>query len=78
MLFNPDPTKPAQEVIFSRKIENCSHPSIFFNDIHKHPGVYLDEKLNSKKHIGNILCEVSKEIFAIKEIRHTLPKKVHY
>lgn len=31
MLFNPDLTKPAQEVVFSSKKENCSHPNIFFN-----------------------------------------------
>ena len=28
MSFNPDPTKPAQEVIFSRKLKTVPHPSI--------------------------------------------------
>ena len=31
MSFNPDPTKPAQEVIFSRKLKTIPHPSITFN-----------------------------------------------
>ena len=31
MSFNPDPTKPAQEVIFSRKLKTVPHPSITFN-----------------------------------------------
>ena len=33
MLFNPDPTKPAQEVIFSRKKGDSAHPNILFNDM---------------------------------------------
>ena len=32
MNFNPDPTKPAQEVIFSRKLKTIHHPSITFNN----------------------------------------------
>ena len=36
MLFNPDPKKPAQEVIFSRKKQSQSHPTISLNNIHEH------------------------------------------
>ena len=32
MSFNPDPSKQAQEVIFSRKIQKTCHPSIYFNN----------------------------------------------
>ena len=32
MLFNPDPSKPAQEVIFSRKKQFQSHPTISLNN----------------------------------------------
>ena len=31
MSFNPDPPKPAQEVIFSRELITVLHPSITFN-----------------------------------------------
>ena len=31
MTFNPDLSKPAQEVIFSRKTVKISHPSLTFN-----------------------------------------------
>ena len=31
MSFNLDPSKQAQEVIFSRKIQKTCHPSIYFN-----------------------------------------------
>ena len=32
MNFNPDPTKQAQEVIFSQKFKNQNHPSLYFNN----------------------------------------------
>ena len=33
MSLNPDPSKQAQEVIFSRKCTKEDHPPIYFNDI---------------------------------------------
>ena len=58
MLFNPHPTKPAQEVLFSRKKQNQIHPAISLNNIQiekvpyqKHLGLILDQKLNFKQHI---------------------------
>ena len=46
MSFNPDFSKQAQEVIFSRKAAKASHPAVFLNDIpvsrcsnHKHLGM---------------------------------------
>ena len=30
--FNPDPTKQAQEVIFSRKVKEICHPPLVFNN----------------------------------------------
>ena len=82
MLFNLNPTKLAQEVIFSRKKGDSGHPDIFFNDIsvertshHKHLGIYLDKKLNFKVHIEIALCKVNKTIPVTKRLRHTLPRK---
>ena len=50
MLFNPDPNKPAQEVLFSRKNNVQVHPTIYLNNIEvertslrKHLGILLDE-----------------------------------
>ena len=55
MLFNPDPTKPAQEVFFPRKKKTQNHPTLSLNNIQverassqKHLGLILDEKLNSE------------------------------
>ena len=55
--FNPDPSKQAQEVIFSRKCTKEDHPPIYINDIpvtqttvQKYIGLYLDEKRNYNTH----------------------------
>ena len=51
--FNPDLSKQAQEVVFSRKQAKSVHPDLVFNNmsIHqthyqKHLGVHLDMKVN--------------------------------
>ena len=58
MIFNPDLTKQAQEVIFSRKTKKLLHPCLSFNNIplknsisQKHLGLTLDVKLNFVEHI---------------------------
>ena len=62
MVFNPNPSKPAQEVLFSRKKKNQIHPTISFNIIHverashhKHLGILLDEKLTISNSISILL-----------------------
>ena len=82
MLFNPDPHKPAQEVLFSRKKKVSIHIVISFNNMQvekasyqKHFGLFLDEKLTFKHHIDNTLCKVNIGIAVIKKLRHTLPRK---
>ena len=82
MIFNPDPKKPAQEVIFSRKKQSQSHPTISLNNIHverasyhKHLGIILDEKLNFKQHTDNAILKFDKGISVIKKLRHGLPRK---
>ena len=82
MSFNPDPKKPAQEVLFSRKNSNITHPIIYFNNVQvqranqqKHLGIILDEKLNFKSHIDKVLTKASKGIAVIKRLRNSLPHK---
>ena len=81
MLFNPDPKKPAQEVLFSRKKQAQIHPSINFNNVEverapfqKHLGVILDEKLNFKQHVDNAISKINKGIAVIKKLRYSLPR----
>ena len=82
MLFNPDPSKPAQEVLFSRKKKAQNHPTISLNNIQverscsqKHLGLILDDKLNFKQHIDSAITKINKGIAVIKKLRYTLPRK---
>ena len=62
MQFNPDPTKQANEVIFSQNSSsnNLLHPPIKFNKIEiskslhqKHLGIVLDSKLSLNAHVDH-------------------------
>ena len=82
MSFNPDPTKQAQEVIFSRKLKKPLHPSIKFNNVpvqnassQKHLGLILDDKLNFKSHLREKCSKFNKGIGIIKKLQNTLPRQ---
>ena len=48
MTFNPDRSKQAQEIIFSRKLKKATHPPLLFNNNNV-------SQVNSQKHLGVIL-----------------------
>ena len=80
MSFNPDPTKPAEEILFSQKRSSPVHPPIFFNGVevkrvteHKHLGLILDPKLNFVAHINEKSAKARKGIGMIKLLRSYLP-----
>ena len=80
MSFNPDPDKPAEEVIFSKKRSKTNHPPLFFNnklvkqvESHKHLGLILDSKLNFNKHINEKVAIARKWIGIIKKLSPYLP-----
>ena len=82
MSFNPDPSKQAQEVIFSRKIQKTCHLSIYFNNklvkqvpSQKHLGLILDNKLNFQEHLKNILNKVNKTIGLLRKLQNILPRE---
>ena len=81
MSFNPDPSKQAQEVIFSRKRQNPNHDLIYFNHnlvnqapSKKHLGMHLDAKLNFEKHLDNIRITVAKTIGLLRKLQAVLPR----
>ena len=58
MRFNPDPSKQAHEVMFSRKTKKEYHPPLNFNNNNvletnsqKHLGVVLDNCLSFEDHL---------------------------
>ena len=81
MSFNPDPSKQAQEVIFSRKLQKSIHPTLSFNnntvtqsEIQKHLGMFLDVKLNFQGHLKSIFNKVNKTIGLLRKLRNTLSR----
>ena len=67
MLFNQDSSKPAQEILFSRKKQVQIRRTISLNNIQverapykKHLGLILDEKRDFKQHIGSVISKVNK------------------
>ena len=67
MKFNPDPTKPAEEIIFSRKYNTIVHPPLIFNNStvkqvrsHKHLGLVLDSKLTFASHFTEKISKARK------------------
>ena len=82
MSFNPDVSKKAQEVIFSRKQGKSVHPDLAFNNMpvqqtqyQKHLGVYLDMKLTFKLHIKEKISKAMKGTCIIKKLSNVLPRK---
>ena len=82
MSFNPDPTKQAEEILFSVKRKSPDHPPLFFNGIevkrvpsHKHLGLIFDPKLNFSTHINEISATARKGAGLIKHLRPYLPVK---
>ena len=75
MSFNPDPTKQAVQVIFSRKAQTIVHPKIYFNDIevktvneHKHLGLTLDAKLTFVSHIDEKIKKARQRLGILKTL----------
>ena len=81
MSFNPDPTKQAQEIIFSRKTSQRNHPDLMFNNsivndytIHKHLGMIFDSKLSFGEHLKSVLKKISKTVGLLRKFQGILPR----
>ena len=81
MSFNPEPTKQAQEVIFSRKIKKPLHIPLNFDDTNvkqtgfqKHLGLILDSQLSFEEHLKTIFSKANKTIGLIRKLRNSLPR----
>ena len=72
MSFNPDISKHAHEVNFSRKSYTTSHPHLTLNNIpvaqmnsQKHLGMQFDKKLNLEEHLNRVESKVNETICII-------------
>ena len=81
MSFNPDPSKQAQNVIFSRKAKREYHPLLVFNNnnvpetnLQKHLGVVIDNRLSFEDQLKMILNKVNKTIGLLRRLHNILPR----
>ena len=81
MRFNPDPSKQAQEVVFSRKLQKSVYPPLHLNNIavtqsttHEHLEKVLDVKLDFQEHLKNIYSKVNKTKRLLRKLHNTLPR----
>ena len=82
MTFNPDRSKQAQEIIFSRKLKKVTHPPLLFNNnnisqvnFHIHLAVILDVKLTFDEHLKNVFNKANKTIGLLRKLSNLLPRQ---
>ena len=81
MSFNPDRSKQAEAVIFSRKTSIQLHPVLTFDNSpviktthHKHLGLILDEKLNFKEHLKEKMSKAYRCIAVLRKLQNIIPR----
>ena len=83
MSFNPNPSKRAQEVIFSQKLKKVPLPPLVFNNANvfqcksqKHLGITLDSKLTFEEHYKTVLSKTNRTIGLLLKLQNLLPREV--
>ena len=81
MSFNPDPSKQAVEVCFTRKLDQPNPPVLNFNgsaiavqECQKHLGLVLDKKLAFDHHLNEKILKANKGIGLLNRLRKFLPR----
>ena len=82
MTFNPDCSKQAQEIIFSRKLKKAAHPPSLFNNNYVsqvnsqiHLGIILDVKLTFEEDLKNVFNKTNKTIGLLRKLFNLLPRQ---
>ena len=80
MSFNPEQSKHAQEVVFSRKLKNVPHPPLGFNSANvsrlkfqKHIGTILGLKLTFEDGYKTALYKTNNTIGLLRKLQNLLP-----
>ena len=81
MSFNPEPSKQAQEVTFTRKLQKKGYPPLYFNDSsvketcnQKHLGMLLDFRLDFQEHWKSLVEKVNKTVALLRKFQNILPR----
>ena len=82
MSFSTDPSKQAQEVIFSQKLKKVTHLPLVFNNANvsqyksrKHLGIILDSKLTFEDHYKTVLSKTNRTIGLLRKRQNLLPRE---
>ena len=80
MNFNPDTTKQASEVIFSRKLKKNVYPPLLFNNVsvtrtssQKHLGIIFNDQLKFDDYIKMVSRKISKTMGVLRKLQNFLP-----
>ena len=79
--FNPNRTKPAHEVTFSRKTKNITYPNLYLKNLsiaktasQKHFGLNLDTRLSFSDHINEKIGKAIKVVGLLHRLQSILPR----
>ena len=82
MIFNSDPSKKAEEVIFNRKVNNILYHPLIFNNLdgaqirsQKDFEMFLDLKLSFNEHLETVLAKVNRSIVILRKLQSVLPRE---
>ena len=83
MVFNPDITKQAVEIIFLVKNKITFHPELIFNDVPvareestKHLEIHLDTRLNFSKHVREAVLKATKGFSILKMLSKYVDRNI--
>ena len=83
LIFNPDASKQAQEIVFCRKANASNHETVYFNNvpvirenIQKHLGLLFDSKLSFFDHINEKIKKTTKGVNVIRKMNLLLPRSL--
>ena len=81
MSYNPEPSKQAQEFMFTRKPQKKDYPLLYFNDssvkktcTQKHLRMLLDFRLDFQEHRKSPLKKVNKTVALLSKSQNILPR----
>ena len=81
MSFNLEPSKQAQKVIFTRKLQKKDYPPLYFNDSsvketckQKHLGMLLDFRLDFQEHWKSLVKKVNKTVALLRKFQNIPPR----
>ena len=82
MIFNSNPSKKAQGVIFSRKVNNVLHLPLTFDNLdedwiryEKHLGMFLDFKLGFDEYLETVFVKANRGIAILRKYQSVLPRE---